>query len=272
MRASGAVYGRAPAWWRVAREMLVRTVIALGVRCVLAVAFVAAAIPARAAPADAQAVAARAAALLEADRRGVIAMTTESTGRIEAPIYHQTTHARYWSVSENGVAAAAGYLLIEENGKAMSHDELAKESAQSDAAVKKHANAGHSALRTEYQSEYRFTDAPCEGCAEGERAVRYETDKHDAAHTGGTIVVDASGHIVRTISHPYVFPKYANDGGEFTTRYGSVLDGKRLPVETKGTYYGHRGPMKGTDSFEQRFSYKRFASVEEAVAASKLPG
>jgi hypothetical protein len=252
--------------------MMLREAVAFGVRCALAGAFVAAAAAASAAPPDAQAVAARAAALVEADRHGIIATITDTTERIEAPIYHQSTHSRYWVVAENGVSAAAGYLLAENNGKPESHDELVKDSASFDASVKNRANAAHSVLRPEYLGEYRIADAPCEGCTEGERAVHYESDKHDGAHGNGTIVVDASGHVVRTISHPYVFPKYINDGGEFTTRYGMVLDGKRLPVETTGAYHGHRGPMKGTDTYEQRFSYKRFATVEEAVAATKLPG
>lgn len=252
--------------------MPARGIFARGVRYAVAAAFVAAGVPANAAAPDAQAVAARAAALLEADRRGVIATISDTTQKIEAPVYHQVTHSRYWLVSENGVPAAAGYLAIEFDGKAQSRDEVAKDSARSDAAVKKHANPSHSVLRAEYQSEYRFADATCEGCAEGERAVQYDTDKHDAAHTHGMIVVDAGGHVARTISHPYVFPKYVNDGGEFTTRYGLVLDGKRLPVETTGAYFGHRGPIKGTDTFEERLTYKRFASVDEAVAATRLPG
>ena len=252
--------------------MIVRGAVVWGVRCAIAVAFVGAAAPAQSAPPDAQAVAARAAALLDADRHGVIATTTEASERIEAPIYHQQSHSRYWVVSENGVAAAAGYLLEEENGKAKPHDDLVKDSASFDSRVKKHTISARSVLRAEFQSEYRFADAACDGCADGERAIHFESDKHDAAHTSGTIVIAATGHVVRTISRPYVYPNYVNDGGDFTTRYAVVLDGKRLPVESIGAYHGHRGPMKGTDTFEQRFSYKRFASVDEAVAGTRLPG
>jgi|SRR5947209_657323 len=255
--------------------MMVREAVVSSVRCALAVAlvaFVAAGVPAQSAPADARAVAVRAAALLDADRHGVIATVTDASESIEAPIYHQQSRSRFWVVSENGVAEAAGYLLEEENGKLKPHDELVKDSAAYDATVKKHTLTLHSALRAEFQSEYRYADAPCDGCADGERAIRYESDKRDAAHTNGTIVVDASGHVVRTITQPYVYPQFINDGGDFTTRYGVVLDGKRLPVATIGAYHGHRGPMKGSENFEQRFSYKRFASVDEAVAATKLPG
>ena len=251
--------------------MMVRKAVACGVRCALAVAFVGAGVPARSAPPDAQAIAARAASLLDADRHGVIATVTDASDRIEAPIFHQQSHSRSWVVSENGVAEAAGYLVEEENGKPKPHDELVKDSAAYDATVKKHTVAGHSALRAEFQSEYHYADAACDGCTEGERAVHYESDKHDGAHTHGTIVVDASGHVARVVAQPYVYPQFINDGGDFTTRYGVVLDGKRLPVETIGAYQGHRGPVKGTESFEQRFSYKRFATIDEAVAASKLP-
>jgi hypothetical protein len=232
----------------------------------LAAAFALAGAPALAAPLEGEALAARVAAVIGEETKGVLGTTTETTQRISAPIVGGTMKIRRYVVFQDGIPVAAGILAVEKNGKPEPADAVARLSAETDAKVKSGTGFIHQPYIPRFVREYRFASVPCENCTAGETALRFESDHHDAQHVSGTMVVDALDRPVRVTTRPYVFPKPANDG-EAVTTFANVLDGKRLPAEVHGVYRGRQGFISGSMTFDDRNVFRRFGGVDEAIAA-----
>ena len=225
-----------------------------------------AAVPAFAAPLEGDALAARVASVIGEETKGVLGTTTDTTQRINAPIFGGTTKIRRYVVFHDGIPVAAGILSVEKNGKPEPPDAVARLSAETDAKVKAGTGFIHQPYIPKFVHEYRFANVPCESCAAGETALRFESDHRDAQHVSGTMIVDALERPVRVTTRPYVFPKPANDG-EAVTTFGNQLDGKRLPAEVHGVYRGRQGLISGSMTFDDRSVFRRFGGVDEAVAA-----
>jgi hypothetical protein len=236
-------------------------------RAALAAAvIVASAVPAHAAPLEGDALAARVAAFVGDETKGVLGSLTDTTQLIKAPIMGGTTKIRRYVVFHDGIPVAAGVLSIEKNGKPESAETVARLSAETDAKIKSGTGFIHQPYIPKYLHEYRYTNVPCENCTAGETALRFESDHHDTQHVSGTMVVDAQARPLRVTTRPYVYPKPANDG-EAVTTFLNVLDGKRLPAEVHGVYRGRQGFISGSMTFDDRNAFRRFGAVEEAVAA-----
>ena len=80
------------------------------------------------------------------------------------------------------------------------------------------------------------------------------------------MVVDASDRPVRVTSHPYMYPSPASSG-ESTTTFGTRA--RRAPSAGRrhGLYFGHKGFIRGSFTFDEHNSFQRYATVAEAVAA-----
>lgn len=222
--------------------------------------------PAFAAPLEGDALAARVAAFVGGETKGVLGSATETTQRIDAPIFGGTIKIRRYVVFHDGIPVASGVVSIEKNGKPESAESVARVSAESDAKVKSGTGFIHQPYVAPFVREYRYTSVPCEGCAAGESALRFESEHRDAQHVSGTMVVDALDRPVRVTTRPYVYPKPVSNG-EAVTTFTTVLDGRRLPTDVHGVYRGRQGLISGSMTFDDHFVFRRFGAVDEAVAA-----
>ncbi len=226
-----------------------------------------AALPANAGgPVEGDALAARVAMLVGADSKGVLGMVTESTQKISAPILHKQTSVRRYVVFQDGIPVAAGILSVVEDGKPYDAAQVAKMTSEMDAKIKQGQGFNHQPYVAKFVREYHFAAAPCEGCAAGERALLFDTDLHDDVHIAGRMIVDASDRPVRVTSHPYMYPSPASSG-ESTTTFAAALGAHRLPVDVHGLYFGHKGFIRGSFTFDEHNVFRSFPSVAEAVAA-----
>jgi hypothetical protein len=227
----------------------------------------AAAVPAAAgAPVEGDALAARVATMVGADSKGILGMSTESTQKISAPIMHKQTAVRRYVVFQDGIPVAAGITSVVEDGKPYDAAKLAQMTSETDTKIKHGEGFNHQPYVSKFVREYHFASAPCDGCAPGERGLKFDTDLHDDVHIAGLMVVDASDRPVRVTSHPYQYPSPASSG-ESTTTFGAALGAHRLPVDVHGLYFGHKGFIRGSFTFDEHNSFQRYASVAEAVAA-----
>jgi hypothetical protein len=227
----------------------------------------AAVLPASAgAPVEGDALAARVATLVGADSKGILGMVTDSTQKISAPILHKQTAVRRYVVFQDGIPVAAGIISVVEDGKPYDSAQLAKLTADTDTKIKHGEGFNHQPYVSKFVREYHFANAPCEGCAPGERELKFDTDLHDDVHIAGVMVVDASDKPVRVTSHPYMYPSPASSG-ESTTTFGAALGAHRLPVDVHGLYFGHKGFIRGSFTFDEHNVFRSFPSVADAVAA-----
>jgi hypothetical protein len=227
----------------------------------------AAALPASAgAPIEGDALAARVATLVGADSKGVLGMTTDSTQKISAPIMHKQTTVRRYVVFQDGIPVAAGILSVVEDGRPYDAAQIAKLTAETDTKIKHGEGFNHQPYVSKFVREYHFANAPCDGCAPGERGLKFDTDLHDDVHIAGLMVVDASDRPVRVTSHPYQYPSPASSG-ESTTTFASALGPHRLPVDVHGLYFGHKGFIRGSFTFDEHNVFRSYGTVAEAVAA-----
>ena len=227
----------------------------------------AAAVPAAAgAPVEGDALAARVAMLVGADSKGILGMTTDSTQKISAPILHKQTSVRRYVVFQDGIPVAAGILSVVEDGRPYDSAKLAQLTAETDTKIKHGEGYNHQPYVAKFVREYHFANAPCDGCGPGERGLKFDTDLHDDVHIAGLMVVDASDRPVRVTSHPYQYPSPASSG-ESTTTFAPALGPHRLPVDVHGLYYGHKGFIRGSFTFDEHNVFRSFPSVAEAVAA-----
>jgi hypothetical protein len=234
--------------------------------CALLAGGAAAAPAATGAPVEGDALAARVATLVGADSKGILGMTTESTQKISAPILHKQTAVRRYVVFQDGIPVAAGVISVVEDGKPYDAAHVAKLTADTDTKIKHGEGFNHQPYVSKFVREYRFANAPCDGCAPGERGLKFETDLKDDVHIAGLMVVDASDRPVRVTSHPYQYPSPASSG-ESTTTFGTALGAHRLPVDVHGLYFGHKGFIRGSFTFDEHNVFQRYATVAEAVAA-----
>jgi len=227
----------------------------------------AAVLPASAgAPVEGDALAARVATLVGADSKGILGMVTDSTQKISAPILHKQTAVRRYVVFQDGIPVAAGIISVVEDGKPYDSAQLAKLTADTDTKIKHGEGFNHQPYVSKFVREYHFANAPCDGCAPGERELKFDTDLHDDVHIAGVMVVDASDKPVRVTSHPYMYPSPASSG-ESTTTFGTALGAHRLPVDVHGLYFGHKGFIRGSFTFDEHNVFRSFPSVADAVAA-----
>jgi hypothetical protein len=227
----------------------------------------AAVLPASAgAPVEGDALAARVATLVGADSKGILGMVTDSTQKISAPILHKQTAVRRYVVFQDGIPVAAGIISVVEDGKPYDSAQLAKLTADTDTKIKHGEGFNHQPYVSKFVREYHFANAPCDGCAPGERELKFDTDLHDDVHIAGVMVVDASDKPVRVTSHPYQYPSPASSG-ESTTLFGAALGAHRLPVDVHGLYFGHKGFIRGSFTFDEHNVFRSFPSVADAVAA-----
>jgi hypothetical protein len=227
----------------------------------------AAVLPASAgAPVEGDALAARVASLVGADSKGILGMVTDSTQKISAPILHKQTAVRRYVVFQDGIPVAAGIISVVEDGKPYDSAQLAKLTTDTDTKIKHGEGFNHQPYVSKFVREYHFANAPCEGCAPGERELKFDTDLHDDVHIAGVMVVDASDKPVRVTSHPYMYPSPASSG-ESTTTFGTALGAHRLPVDVHGLYFGHKGFIRGSFTFDEHNVFRSFPSVADAVAA-----
>lgn len=217
-------------------------------------------------PIEGEALAARVAMVVAADSKGILGMATETTQKIDAPIFHQYNKIRRYVVFQDGIPVAAGFVSFVSDGKPYSAEQLAKLSAETDAKIKQGQGFNHQPYVAKFVREYHFVAAACEGCPAGERELRFDTDLHDDVHIAGVMTVDANDHPVRVVSHPYQYPSPASSGDALTT-FGPVLGARRLPVDVHGVYHGHKGFIRGTLVFDDHNVFRSFATVAEAVAA-----
>ncbi len=152
----------------------------------------AAAVPAAAgAPVEGDALAARVATLVGADSKGILGMTTDSTQKISAPIMHKQTTVRRYVVFQDGIPVAAGIISVVEDGRPYDSAKLAQLTADTDTKIKHGEGFNHQPYVSKFVREYHFASAPCDGCAPGERGLKFDTDLHDDVHIAGLMVVDA---------------------------------------------------------------------------------
>jgi hypothetical protein len=215
---------------------------------------------------EGDALAARVASMVNDDSKGVLGMMTESTQKLSAPIVHKLTKVRRYVVFQDGIPAAAGILSVVEDGKPWDAAQIAKLTAETDAKIKRGQGYNHQPYVAKFVREYHFANAPCEGCAPGERALAFDTDLHDDVHIAGRMIVDAADRPLRVTSHPYQYPSPASSG-EATTTFGVALGAHRLPVDVHGLYFGHKGFIRGSFTFDEHNVFQRYPSVAEAVAA-----
>jgi hypothetical protein len=227
----------------------------------------AAAVPAAAGgPAEGDALAARVASVVGDDSKGILGMTTESTQKISAPILHKLTKVRRYVVFQDGIPVAAGILSVVEDGKPWDAGQVAKLTTETDAKIKHGEGFNHQPYVSKFVREYHFANAPCDGCAPGERALAFDTNLHDDVHIAGRMIVDASDRPVSVTSHPYMYPSPASSG-ESTTTFAAALGPHRLPVDVHGLYFGHKGFIRGSFTFDEHNVFRSFPSVADAVAA-----
>ena len=227
----------------------------------------AAVLPASAgAPVEGDALAARVATLVGSDSKGILGMVTDSTQKISAPIIHKQSAVRRYVVFQDGIPVAAGIISVVEDGKPYDSAQLAKLTADTDTKIKHGEGFNHMPYVSKFVREYHFATAPCDGCAPGERQLKFDTDLHDDVHIAGVMIVDASDRPVRVTSHPYQYPSPASSG-ESTTTFGTALGAHRLPVDVHGLYFGHKGFIRGSFTFDEHNVFRSFPSVAEAVAA-----
>jgi len=225
------------------------------------------AVPAAAGPpVEGDALAARVATLVGDDSKGILGMTTDSTQKISAPILHKLTKVRRYVVFQDGIPVAAGILSVVEDGKPYDAATLAKLTADTDTKIKHGEGFNHQPYVSKFVREYHFANAPCEGCAPGERELTFDTSLHDDVHIAGRMILDASDRPVRVTSHPYQYPSPASSG-ESTTTFAPALGPHRLPVDVHGLYFGHKGFIRGSFTFDEHNSFQRYTTVAEAVAA-----
>jgi hypothetical protein len=217
-------------------------------------------------PADGDALAARVATVVGDDSKGILGMTTESTQQISAPIMHKLTKVRRYVVFQDGIPAAAGILSVVEDGKPWDAAQVAKLTAETDAKIKHGEGFNHQPYVAKFVREYKFANAPCEHCAPGERALNFDTSLHDDVHIAGRMIVDASDRPVSVTSHPYQYPSPASSG-ESTTTFAPALGAHRLPVDVHGLYFGHKGFIRGSFTFDEHNVFRSFPTVADAVAA-----
>jgi hypothetical protein len=218
------------------------------------------------APVEGDALAARVATLVGDDSKGVLGMTTESTQQISAPILHKLTKVRRYVVFQDGIPVAAGILSVVEDGKPWDAAQVAKLAAETDAKIKHGEGFNHQPYVAKFVREYKFANAPCERCAPGERALSFDTSLHDDVHIAGRMVVDAGDRPVSVTAHPYMYPSPASSG-ESTTTFAPALGSHRLPVDVHGLYFGHKGFIHGSFTFDEHNVFHSFPSVADAVAA-----
>jgi hypothetical protein len=216
-------------------------------------------------PVEGDALAARVATLVGDDSKGILGMTTDSTQKISAPILHKLTKVRRYVVFQDGIPVAAGILSVVEDGRSWDAAQVAKMTAETDTKIKRGEGFNHQPYVSKFVREYRFAHAPCEGCAPGERALSFDTALHDDVHIAGRMIVDASDRPVTVTSHPYMYPSPASSG-ESTTTFGTALGAHRLPVDVHGLYFGHKGFIRGSFTFDEHNVFQRFPTVAEAVA------
>ena len=225
------------------------------------------AVPAAAGPpVEGDALAARVATLVGDDSKGILGMTTDSTQKISAPILHKLTKVRRYVVFQDGIPVAAGILSVVEDGKPYDAATLAKLTADTDTKIKHGEGFNHQPYVSKFVREYHFANAPCEGCAPGKRELTFDTSLHDDVHIAGRMILDASDRPVRVTSHPYQYPSPASSG-ESTTTFAPALGPHRLPVDVHGLYFGHKGFIRGSFTFDEHNVFQRYATVAEAVAA-----
>jgi hypothetical protein len=217
-------------------------------------------------PVEGDALAARVATLVGDDSKGILGMTTESTQKISAPILHKLTKVRRYVVFQDGIPVAGGILSVVEDGKPWDAGQVAKLTAETDTKIKHGEGFNHQPYVAKFVREYHFANAPCEGCAAGERALAFDTSLHDDVHIAGRMIVDASDRPVSVTSHPYMYPSPASSG-ESTTIFAPALGPHRLPVDVHGLYFGHKGFIHGSFTFDEHNVFHSFPSVAEAVAA-----
>jgi hypothetical protein len=215
---------------------------------------------------EGDALAAKVATLVADDSKGVLGMMTETTQKIDAPIMHKLTKIRRYVVFQDGIPAAAGILSVVEDGRQYDAAQIAKLTAETDGKIKRGQGFNHQPYVAKFVREYHFANAPCQGCAPGERELTFDTDLHDDVHIAGRMIVDATDHPVRVTSHPYQYPSPASSG-EATTTFGAALGPHRLPVDVHGLYFGHKGFIRGSFTFDEHNVFRSFPSVADAVAA-----
>src|ERR1700736_2893468 len=177
--------------WTLARNLSRRAARTLGVRSRVSAAVFAAAVaagaaaPGLAAPLEGDALPAHVASFVAGETKGVLGTATETTQKISAPIFGGTTKIRRYIVFHDGIPVAAGVVSVEKNGKSESAESVARLSAEADAKMRSGTGFIHQPYVAQFVREYRYTSVPCEGCAAGESALRFESDHRDLQHLSG---------------------------------------------------------------------------------------
>lgn len=199
------------------------------------------------------------------ERQGVTALHRHADSEQRAPGHDASLDVQSGLLRDGDRVDAVRIYSQITNGAPASAGDLAK--AQADADKTLSNDAYWLPLREDQIAGYRIENGSCDGCAPGTVAFRFTSLKRDESHGDGTVVIDASHHIVRVDFVPSAFPKYV-DKASVTMTFGQVLPDLWDVVEMRQHYSGHVLFVRGGADITTTFSnYRRFASRDDGLKA-----
>jgi hypothetical protein len=202
---------------------------------------------------------------LASERQGVTAFHRHVDAEQHAPGHDASLDVQSGLLRDGDRVVAVRIYSQVANGKTASSEDLVK--AQGDADKNLPGNDYLLPLHEDQLSDYRIDSGTCDQCPAGSVAIHFTSLKRDESHGDGTMVVDASHHIVRIDFVPGAFPKHV-DKATVTLTFGRVLPDLWDVVEMQQHYAGHVLFISGgADITTSLSNYRRFASRDEATKA-----
>lgn len=205
------------------------------------------------------------------DVRGVVAFRSVSESRINAPMLNQTIRSTAFTVQKDGIPVKVVMERIVTNGKDASADELSKQSTKTTATYQEGKGFFKAPYDPRYMDAYTFKLESCSDCAPGATAIRFTSAIKDDQHGTGTMILDDAMRVREVRYSPNAYPPNVTTGVLSLVRdeVGKGMVGVR---NIKVDYQGAMGPLKGSFVMDLRNEgFRRYASVDEAIAQAKMP-
>ncbi|MGA7746258.1 MAG: hypothetical protein WCC70_11585 [Candidatus Aquilonibacter sp.] len=212
--------------------MRIRTLLCLLTICALGV-------PARAsAPTSSVPVVVRQAAQTAAlENAGVTVHERHVTVSAEAGLAHFSQSSDAIMLMTDGAYTHIHYLQIEEKGRALAANDVAKRETANNRDLERGAGFFKQPYDQRYTADYQYTTAPC-ACDAGQVDVHFASPMRDDQHGTGTMRIDqATGHVMELTYTPNVLPDHANSG-MISETFGQALPGLWTIVRIDRDYSG----------------------------------
>lgn len=215
----------------------------------------------------------RAAAVSEADHRGIIAFQIVWDTEARGGPFHRSFHYRNAYVYDGTRLVGARAIEKIDNGRAAGPSDLDAETRR---ILSQNQGGGAGGFAAPFDArhfdEYRFARAPCDlTCLQGDTTVTFIASIQDENHGDGRMVIDRDGHVRHLEYSPRVKPAFGNIHAKdalVSIDRAAVLPGFWATTKIESRFSGHYGFITGDARQTARYErYRRFFTVVEALSA-----